>query len=171
MEIRTSELGEWARLRDIRLRALGGAPDAFASTREREEAYPESTWRERATPTAQSASFAAIEGGEWVGLGGVVRDAGPENSAQLVSMWIDPPHRRSGVGRAMVEAIVEWCRANGVRRLRLWVSEPNTPAIALYEGCGFAANGRRQPLPSNPGVTEFAMEKLVVDDREPGGAS
>lgn len=171
MEIRTSEPDEWTRLRDIRLRALGGAPDAYASSREREEAYPESTWRERATPTVQSASFAAVERGDWVGLVGVVRDEEPADSAQLVSMWIDPPQRRSGVGRAMVAAVVEWCRANGVRRLRLWVSEPNAPAIALYERCGFTENGRRQPLPSNPGVVEFAMEKLVVDDREPGGAS
>jgi ribosomal protein S18 acetylase RimI-like enzyme len=79
-------------------------------------------------------------------------------------MWIDPLQRRGGVGLAMVNAVLEWCRAHEVRRLRLWVSEPNAPAIALYERCGFTPNGRRQPLPSNPGVTEFAMERLVDDE-------
>jgi RimJ/RimL family protein N-acetyltransferase len=164
MEIRACEPGDWARLRDIRLRALGGAPEAYASSLEREEAFPESTWRERATPTTQSTSFAAIDGDDWVGLAGVVRDDELQDSAQLVSMWIDPPQRGSGIGAEMVNAVVEWCRAHEIRRLRLWVSEPNAPAIALYERCGFAANGRRQPLPSNPGVTEFAMERLVDDE-------
>jgi GNAT superfamily N-acetyltransferase len=39
--------GDGERVRAIRLRALAGAPDAFAVTRAEDEARPEASWRDR----------------------------------------------------------------------------------------------------------------------------
>jgi hypothetical protein len=39
---------DWKELREVRLRALADAPGAFASTLEREAAYPDDVWRQRA---------------------------------------------------------------------------------------------------------------------------
>ena len=41
--------------------------------------------------------------------------------------------------------------------MRLWVTETNAPARALYERCGFALTGERQPVPSHPSLDEVAM--------------
>ena len=51
--------------------------------------------------------------------------------------------RRQGVGRALLEAAVDWARPAGVRKLELHVFPHNEPAIALYESFGFVQEGYR----------------------------
>ena len=45
--------------------------------------------------------------------------------------------------------------------MRLWVTETNAPARALYERCGFTLTGERQPLPSDPSIGEVAMSRTL----------
>ena len=47
MEVRQMQSADWKELREVRLRALADAPGAFASTLEREAAYPDDVWRQR----------------------------------------------------------------------------------------------------------------------------
>ncbi|MFN8636072.1 MAG: GNAT family N-acetyltransferase [Chloroflexota bacterium] len=53
----------------------------------------------------------------------------------IVSMWTEPAHRRRGLGRLVVEAILAWGQANGVTRFTLHASDEGRP---LYELFGFA---------------------------------
>ena len=48
MEARQAQGADWEALRQLRLRALADAPDAFASTLEAEVAFPAEVWRQRA---------------------------------------------------------------------------------------------------------------------------
>jgi GNAT superfamily N-acetyltransferase len=75
-------------------------------------------------------------------------------------MWVDPAHRRAGTGRRLTDAVIEWARSERMKRLELWVTELNTPAVRLDERLGFAPTGGRAPLPSNPTlvVVEMARE-------------
>jgi GNAT superfamily N-acetyltransferase len=59
-----------------------------------------------------------------------------ESEGLIVSMWTEPEHRRRGLGRRIVEAILAWGRANGVRRFTLHASDDGRP---LYELYGFTA--------------------------------
>jgi GNAT superfamily N-acetyltransferase len=52
----------------------------------------------------------------------------------IVSMWTDPTHRRRGLGRLIVEAILAWGRSNGIGRFTLHASDDGRP---LYELFGF----------------------------------
>ena len=45
--------------------------------------------------------------------------------------------RRTGLGRALVDAAVERARERGCKRIELDVNEDNAPALALYAACGF----------------------------------
>jgi GNAT superfamily N-acetyltransferase len=59
-----------------------------------------------------------------------------EPEAIVLSVWTDPAHRRRGLARRVMDAILEWCRANGVRRVCLHASPDGR---ALYEQLGFRA--------------------------------
>jgi putative acetyltransferase len=59
-------------------------------------------------------------------------------------MSVRASHRRRGIGRALLEAGIEWARGIGITRLELYVFADNAPAIALYEALGFQHEGRRK---------------------------
>lgn len=50
--------------------------------------------------------------------------------------------RGQGLGRAMMEAMFDWGRSSGIRKLFLGVFSPNERAIALYGALGFEVEGR-----------------------------
>src|SRR5689334_14527241 len=127
MQIRRIRADEGMRLREIRLRALAEAPTAFGSMLAESEQVPEAAWQERAGAAATGAQrrlFVAEDGERWLGLaGGVIDDETPPGEVELVSMWVDPAARGSGLGRQLVDAVADWARAGGATRLRLWVTE------------------------------------------------
>ncbi len=151
---------EWRRLRAVRLRALSGAPGAFASRLEHEQARAAGEWRRWATPTAARTTFAAVEGPRWVGIAtGVLDERG--DVADLVGMWVDPDRRRRGAGRSLALAVVGWAATAGAAEVRLWVVGENAPARLCYERAGFRATGRVQPLPRDAAVLEVEMRRAV----------
>jgi GNAT superfamily N-acetyltransferase len=158
MALAVREIGqeEWARFRDLRLRALADAPTAFASTYEGEAAQPESWWRDRLR-RSDSTLFAALDGDRWIGIAGVVVAEEAPTSAHLISMWVDPRVRRRGAGGQLVDAVAAWARDRGLHGVDLWVTETNEPARRFYASCGFVEGAGRQPLPSNPDLSELAL--------------
>jgi GNAT superfamily N-acetyltransferase len=129
-------------LRDVRLRALGDAPDAFWTTYDREAAYGADDWH-RWLSTA--ALFVAEEGigAPAAGLAGGMADPGEARVALLVSMWVDPEHRGSGLAGELVAAVTSWAASQGRPTVRLHVVEHNERARRCYQRLGFTATGRR----------------------------
>ncbi|HXA30078.1 MAG TPA: GNAT family N-acetyltransferase [Candidatus Angelobacter sp.] len=58
-----------------------------------------------------------------------------------VSMAIRKGFRGAGLGRALLDAAVDWGRAVGIAKLTLGVFPTNQPALALYRAVGFEAEG------------------------------
>ena len=54
--------------------------------------------------------------------------------AFVYNLYTEPPHRRRGVARLIMNAIHEWCRANGIKSIALNASEEGRP---LYEAMGY----------------------------------
>ena len=154
--VRETVADDWQALRDIRLEALRDAPTAFGSTYERETERGEAHWRDR---IARGGTFLAfvpeVSATEPSGLiGGYQEDP---VTVELVSMYVRPRARGRGVGEALVAAVIDWAGQRNAAAVRLWVTETNTPALALYERCGFALTGERQPVPFHPSIDEVAM--------------
>jgi ribosomal protein S18 acetylase RimI-like enzyme len=154
MEARQAQAGDWGALRQLRLAALADAPDAFASNLEAELAFPAEVWQQRAQGGPASANFIAREGGVDIGLTAISAEPDAPGRMHLVSMWVDPRHRRRGVARALIDQAVRWAVERQAREVISWVADHNTAARRLYERIGFRPTGARQPLPSNPARTE-----------------
>jgi GNAT superfamily N-acetyltransferase len=162
-EVRQIRANEGLKLRAVRLRALADAPTAFGSTLAQEENFPERVWHERAEGGAVGAdrvTFVAEQEGQWIGIAtGLARDPEEPNDPRplLVGMFVAPEARRSGVGVALVDAVVRWARERRASSLSLWVTSTNSPAIALYDKCGFRRTEETKPVAHFPSLTEFRM--------------
>ncbi len=61
-----------------------------------------------------------------------------------LTIAIHEGHRRRGVGRALMEALLGWARSSPrVEKVELQVRSSNEPAIALYRSLGFVEEGRK----------------------------
>ncbi len=67
-----------------------------------------------------------------------------------------------GLGRALMQAVIDWAESAGVNRLELTVMVHNTTAIALYRSLGFVEEGlrRRSLIVGGVAVDELAMARL-----------
>jgi ribosomal-protein-alanine N-acetyltransferase len=128
-------------------------------------------WRLRAAATADADALVAIEAAafgpaSWGGrsvAGGlaerfvstiVAEDAaGPAgflmwrvigDEAEILTLAVAPAQQRRGCARALVAALLEAARGDGVRSVFLEVDAGKKGAIALYEGAGFSRIARRR---------------------------
>jgi ribosomal-protein-alanine N-acetyltransferase len=62
----------------------------------------------------------------------------------LLNLTVAPDQQRQGHGRALLLALVDWCRARGDAALWLEVRQSNAPARALYAASGFDEVGLRR---------------------------
>ena len=162
-EVRRIRPDEGMKLRALRLSALADASMAFGSTLAREEMFPDQVWHERSAHGASGAdrvTFIAEPDGEWIGLAtGLANDPDHPGDPRpvLVGMFVAPSSRGCGVGAALVDAVVAWSRERRAIGLGLWVTATNSPAIALYNKCGFRRTGESKPLAHSPSIAEFRM--------------
>ncbi len=67
-----------------------------------------------------------------------------EEEAHIISLAVDPTHQRRGLGRQILEELLNQARAVGCRWATLEVNAHNQAAIHLYESAGFQPLGRRK---------------------------
>jgi ribosomal protein S18 acetylase RimI-like enzyme len=144
--IRQTSADDWELLREVRLRALADSPEAFLDTVAVASTFPESRWRERATPSDRQACFLREEGSGMVSC--FVAD--DPTTVFLVAMWVAPELRGTGVARDLVEHVVSWAREHAAARVCLSVEPGNERAARLYERCGFAETDDPPPFPYEP---------------------
>ncbi len=151
-------------MRRIRLAALADSPWAFAETYDTALAMDDERWAQFANRHSQGslqAIFVADSKKGWRGVAGGYRSSAADSTVNLVGMWVAPQVRGNGVGRRLVDAIVDWSRDVGADRVELWVTIGNDPARRLYESYGFREVGDYQPLPSDPCKNETRMRLEV----------
>jgi RimJ/RimL family protein N-acetyltransferase len=127
---------DWATLAAVRLTALTDAPQAFYSTLATEEHRTEAEWRAGACTASW---FAALDAdGAPAGLVAVVHGGPPPGDAMLISMWVSPAHRGTGLAGELVAAALDDAAGAGADRLTLWVRTGNDRAIRAHQRMGFA---------------------------------
>lgn len=74
--------------------------------------------------------------------GFLIAGAGGDRRLEVVTVDVDPAHRRRGVGRLLLARAHEIARANGLTAARLQVAVDNAGAIAFYETHGYRRTRR-----------------------------
>ena len=138
-QIRRLEPSDAALFRDIRLEALKRNPEAFGSTLERENAQPLS-WFEATIVRADI--FGAFLDGALVGIAGYAAQAGSKQAHKglLWAMYVGTAARNSGLGKRLVEAVLDHARGR-VEMVQLTMVSENEAARRLYSAMGFVEYG------------------------------
>jgi ribosomal protein S18 acetylase RimI-like enzyme len=162
--VRRIRADEAALLRELRLRALADSPDAFGSTLERETAFDDATWEERAASGAtagETATFIVEARSGAAGMLMVSLDGERPDRAKLFGLWVDPASRGAGLGAALMRTAEAWARERAAGVVTLWVVESNSSAIGLYERLGYAATGERHALRRDERLVVIGFTKPI----------
>jgi GNAT superfamily N-acetyltransferase len=96
------------------------------------------------------AFFAAFAAGQRVGGVAIAYDTPDldmlEGRIDLAVLWdirVDRPHRRRGVGTALVAAAASWAFRNGCRQLKVETQNTNVAACRFYTREGFVVRSAR----------------------------
>jgi ribosomal protein S18 acetylase RimI-like enzyme len=109
----------------------------------------------------RGAGFLAMDQDMACGIAGSFLDQNDATRAQLIAMWTAPTHRQRGVGRLLVNVVLNWALGRNASMLQLMVTSINEPAIGFYERLGFTRTGRTEPYPNDPTVIEYEMSRPI----------
>lgn len=88
--------------------------------------------------------------------GGVISVAG---EAQVLNIATHPNYRRLGLGREIMQRIIEYSKYSGAEYITLEVREGNCPAINLYVSLGFDVAGKIKGYYKNPSEDALILKK------------
>jgi len=88
-------------------------------------------------------TLVAVDGSAIRGLAttGLCRDEDFPNFGELMAIYVDPAHVRTGVGRLLMSAARERLRLVGLKGALLWVLDGNVGARRFYERDGWMFDG------------------------------
>lgn len=98
----------------------------------------------------------AVDDGDVIGYVGaqIVPD-----EADMMNLAVDHKYRRQGIGRTLVERLIEMLKERAVRSLTLEVRVSNLSAISLYESAGFSVVGKRPKYYQKPKEDALILRK------------
>lgn len=144
MDIERIGPADWEKFRAVRLTSLSESPEAFGSRYADWVAAPAEHWQSRLTQVpltllAQEAlQVVGVVSGQPVG----------EKWAELISMWVAPAARGTGLAGQLIGAVVDWAAVQD-RATYLMVRSDNTRARKSYERAGFVDTGIPEGWPDD----------------------
>jgi GNAT superfamily N-acetyltransferase len=164
VEIRHACSDDWKLLKAIRLEALRESPDAFCMTFDEALVYDDEVWIERSSAdpeTSASLSILAIETDEPVGMAaGILCD---ESQLEVVSLFVIPGYRGSGLAQDLMNMVEAWGRTRGAQRVILDVESGNDRAGVFYAHIGYQPTGKRETYPGRIWLHRLELEKSLVE--------
>jgi len=143
--IRRMSPAEAEAFRQVRLESLQRNPEAYGAAFEQESAQPLAWFEDRLN---KADIFGAYREGELLGIAGFVVQEGAKHNHKgvLWGMYVRPAARNTGVGRALVEAVLE----HGAKR------------VELIQLCVITANDAARRLYLRHGFVEYGLEKNAL---------
>jgi len=149
-----------AHFKEIRLDALKENPQLIGSTFDLEDRMDVAWFARRLEDTH---ALGAFRDDELIGTAGFSIQQGEKNAhkGRLWGVYVRPSSRNLGVGRLLVNAILDVARES-VELVQLSVVSENRPALRLYQSVGFLEFGRETKA-SKYGEKYYDETLMVLD--------
>lgn len=137
---------DWDRVREIYLEGIAGGDATF------ETAAPSwEQWNAAHLPFARlvARSDAAVVG--WAALSAVSQRAVYAGVAE-VSVYVGESNRGRGLGRQLLQALIDASEQNGIWTLQAGIFPENKASLAIHRACGFRQVGRRERIGKMNGI-------------------
>ena len=103
----------------------------------------------------------AEDSGKVVGYGGIWNVF---DESYITNIAVDPKYRQTGVGRAVLNKLLQEAKRKGAQLVTLEVRPSNVPAMSLYESEGFVQLGLRKAYYPDNGEDALVMMKKFQTD-------
>ena len=81
-----------------------------------------------------------------------------------VSVYVSAASRRSGIGRKLLQSLIDESEQNGIWTLQAGMFPENTGSLALHQSCGFCEVGRRRRIGKMNGIWR---DTILLERRSP----
>jgi len=81
-----------------------------------------------------------------------VSQRGVYSGVAEVSVYVSASSRRSGIGRRLLQSLIDESEHNGIWTLQAGMFPENTGSLALHQSCGFREVGRRRRIGKMNGI-------------------
>ena len=102
--------------------------------------------------------YVAFSGGK---LAGYIGSHNVLGEVYITNVAVFPEFRRNGVGKALVEFLVDRMKSENAEFVTLEVRKSNLNAITLYEKCGFIKVGERKDFYEKPREDGVLMTHFI----------
>ena len=140
LDISKLEPAHWEQVLQIYLEGLKTRQATFET-----EAPSWERWDQGHLPFARLAAQSAGIVKGWAALSAVSARAVYAGVAE-VSVYIGESWRGQGVGRALLERLIDESEKNGIWTLQASIFPENDSSIALHQSCGFREVGKRERI-------------------------
>jgi ribosomal protein S18 acetylase RimI-like enzyme len=153
----------WAQFKALRLKAIESAPFALWPTYEEEAGLPQHEIQSRIEPGPSQIVFGAFDGSKLVGVAGLKRNQLSQIShrATIWGVAVDPQRRKEGIGKRVLQRLIDHARSEGLLQIQLAVAVENAAAQALYRSLGFKSFGI-EPRAMRVGDRFYDEEHMVL---------
>lgn len=155
VSIHRVEASELDLLHALRLESLQESPGSFGSTYAIEAQRDPSS---RLPWVTQGIAVVAVDDDGWHGF---VTGTMTNEIVNVFAMWVRPDRRREGIGRLLLDAVLEWGKAQGASTAKLGVVDNNAAAAALYRSYGFNPTGEREALRSDDSREVIYLSRVL----------
>jgi GNAT superfamily N-acetyltransferase len=118
--IRPLRPDEWMLFRDLRIRAVTDTPDAFGAVPDEVVRRSDDEWRNFTAGFASDGHVLLVGFVADEAVGTTYARLNDDGTGHIGAMWIDPRHRRGGLGQLLLRAGIDWILAQGAPVVQLW---------------------------------------------------
>ena len=104
----------------------------------------------RTHPGLMGSRRPAYVGGLWMGT--ATDQVSGLRHAHIFLLYVQPEHRRRGLGRALMYQAEAWAQQRGDRQISLQVFEHNSAALSLYQNLGYQPQSIALVKPLSPSL-------------------